>query len=364
MERALDLAARARGRTSPNPLVGAVVVAGGTVVGEGWHRRAGEPHAEREALAMAGERAAGADLYVTLEPCCHWGRTPPCTDAIVAAGIGTVYAAIADPNPVVDGRGFAALRERGIRVETGLLSARARRLNEAYLTCMEKGRPFVLAKVALSLDGRLAAGGGDAAWISNQESRRRAHRLRALHDAVMVGVGTLLADDPLLTPRLEDWDGPLPARVVVDSRLRSPPGSRIFSGGPPVLVAAAPGASARRRERLAGRGATVLTVPSREGRVDLDLLLGELAGRGITSVMVEGGGTLVSALLRLQLVDKVTAFVAPLFIGGRGRAHTITAPGARRIDEALRLEEVTVEALGDNAVIEGYPRWEGRCSPD
>lgn len=354
MRRALDLATRARGLTSPNPMVGAVVVRDGTVVGEGSHRQAGGLHAEIEALEAAGERARGGTLYVTLEPCIHQGRTGPCVPVVLGAGIGRVAVAVADPNPKVRGRGIAALSEAGVEVVAGVLEAEARELNRAFFTYMSEHRPFVTLKAALTLDGKIAAWDRTSRWITGEPARLEAHRLRSWVDAVAVGIGTLLADDPLLTVRLpEPWPRE-PVRVVVDSQARTPVTARILTAGRSerTLIAVTESASRERVRMLEAKGVTVLPLPARDGRVDLPALLSALAEREVVAVLLEGGATLNAAFLEAGLVDRVCLFVAPLLLGGTGALGLVGGVG-RSLKEAFRLRGVTVRRVGEDFLIEG-----------
>ena len=356
MERALALAWGALGSVSPNPAVGAVVVKDGRVVGEGRTQAPGRSHAEIVALRQAGEDAAGTVLYTTLEPCCHFGRTPPCTDAIIASGISEVRSAVADPNPLVSGKGHSALRDAGIRTVTGEGEAEATKVMEAYFKFITTGLPFVIAKFAMSLDGKIATRTGDSRWISGEESRRYAHRLRATSDAVMVGVNTVIADDPRLTARDDSGEprGRQPLRVVVDSRGRTPAEARLLSGPGRTVVAVA-GADAPAADRLSGTGAEVERVEGSDGRVDLAELLSRLAlGREITSLLVEGGGTLLGSLFDQRLVDKVVAFVAPAVIGGRDAPAPVGGTGVQRAADAFRLQGVEVLHLGADVAMIGY----------
>jgi diaminohydroxyphosphoribosylaminopyrimidine deaminase/5-amino-6-(5-phosphoribosylamino)uracil reductase len=360
MRRALELAARGLGRTSPNPAVGAVVVRAGAIVGEGHHRRAGAPHAEREALANAGEAAEGADLYVTLEPCCHRGRTPPCTEAIVEAGIARVAYACGDPDPRARGRGCRELEGAGIEVEAGMLEEEAERLNEAYLKHKRTGRPFVTLKLAMTLDGKIATRSGESRWITGEAARRRVHEMRDRSDAVMVGVGTVLADDPRLTTRgIEGRRDAL--RVICDSRARTPPQAQVVrqESDAPCLVAVTGGADTERVEALEGAGAEVLSLPARDGRTDLEALSLALGERDIMSVLLEGGGTLAWGALEAGIVDKVALFYAPMILGGEGAVPAVGGAGIERITDALRLRDMTVERVGDDLLVEGYV-----CSQD
>lgn len=364
MRRALELAAQARGRTSPNPMVGAVIVRQGQVVGQGYHQRAGTPHAEVHALREAGERARGAVLYVNLEPCAHHGRTPPCTEAIIAAGLAEVHMAMLDPNPRVNGRGRAALEAAGIRTVVGECAAEAGELNEVFGTYITAGRPFVLAKFACSLDGKIATRTGESRWISGADSRQRVHQLRDTVDAILVGANTVIADDPQLTTRLpnrEDVRHPL--RVVLDSRGRVPLQSQVLDPSLPgrTLLAATPALPEERRQALQARGVECLLLPpDAHGRVALPALLAELGRRQVSSLLVEGGGTVLEAFFRARLVDKVLAFVAPLIIGGREAPSAVSGEGVERLEEALRLERVQVERVGDDLLVSGYP---GRPAP-
>jgi diaminohydroxyphosphoribosylaminopyrimidine deaminase/5-amino-6-(5-phosphoribosylamino)uracil reductase len=336
MQRALELAARGAGETNPNPMVGSVLVREGRVVGEGWHARAGGPHAEVMALDAAGPRASGATLYVSLEPCAHHGRTPPCAPRVLASGVRRVVAALRDPNPEVGGRGLRLLRRAGVLVETGLLAAEAEHLNRRFLVAMRQHRPFVLLKAASTLDGRIAAASGDSRWITSDAARRAARGLRRLHDAVAVGIGTVLADDPRLMPE--------PAvrrafhRVVFDSRLRIPVGSRLVRSArrSPVWVLCHDPPPLRAR-RLEAAGVRLLAGPARRGRVSLAWASSALYDEGITSVMVEGGSELLGSFLAERMLDEVALFRAPLLLGGRGSLPVFGGPDPRRIADALRM---------------------------
>ncbi|MBE3580753.1 MAG: bifunctional diaminohydroxyphosphoribosylaminopyrimidine deaminase/5-amino-6-(5-phosphoribosylamino)uracil reductase RibD [Thermoanaerobacteraceae bacterium] len=353
MRRALELARRGLGRTAPNPAVGAVVVRSGEIVGEGYHQRAGSPHAEVHALREAGDRARGSTLYVTLEPCCHYGKTPPCTEAIIAAGVKKVVAAMIDPNPKVAGRGLRRLREAGVEVEVGLLEKEARRLNEAFIKYMTTGLPWVTLKMALTLDGKIATRTGASRWITGEVSRRKAHELRNTYDAVLVGIGTVLADDPELTTRLPG--GRDPVRVILDSRLRLPLNARVVNlkSSAPTLVATTEEAPQERREELARAGIETMVLPAKEGRVSWPALLENLARRQITSVLVEGGAEVNGSALAHGVVDRVIAFIAPKIFGGREAPGAVAGLGVCRPEEAWELEEVEVEPSGEDIMITG-----------
>lgn len=306
MARCLELAAKARGRTAPNPMVGALVIDGDTVIAEGWHHAAGQPHAEIEALKVAGDRARGCTMVVNLEPCCHHGRTPPCTEAILKAGIARVIVGTEDPDPRVQGRGIERLRAAGIDVQVGVLESECRRLNLPYLIAREQQRPMVVIKAALSLDGRIASAGGESQWITGESARKAGHRLRAVHDAIMVGSGTLLADDPSLNTRVEGGRNARP--VLLDSNLRCPPDARVLTAGHKPLIYCRENAPDRALD------ATVIRVPESEDGVDMNAVLSDLFRRGILSVLVEGGGQVHHTLMRSGLVDQVQLFIAPMVL--------------------------------------------------
>jgi diaminohydroxyphosphoribosylaminopyrimidine deaminase / 5-amino-6-(5-phosphoribosylamino)uracil reductase len=357
MRRALDLALRAAGRTAPNPVVGAVLVRGNDVVGEGWHVRAGAPHAERVALDAAGESARGAELFVTLEPCAHVGRTPPCAPAVAEAGVARVVAAMEDPDPRTRGKGFVALRDAGVPVDVGVLAAEAERANEAFVHRVRTGLPLGVLKAAVTLDGRLAADGGDSRWITGEAARERAHELRDTYDAVLVGRGTLEADDPSLDVRIPG-DRRDPVAVVVDTNL-SCAGSpcRLLARaekGARVVVAGGESAPDGRRNELERRGAEVVSLPvDAGGRVDLRALFAALAARGMNSVMVEGGGKLHTACLSAGLIGRAHVFVAPILLGGDGEPRWIGNLGTRSVADGLRLRDVEHEILGEDLLVTG-----------
>jgi diaminohydroxyphosphoribosylaminopyrimidine deaminase/5-amino-6-(5-phosphoribosylamino)uracil reductase len=356
MELALRLAERGRGRTSPNPMVGAVLVKEGEIVGEGSHLRAGEPHAEVFALQQAGERARGATLYVNLEPCCHHGRTSPCTQALIAAGVAEVHLAMLDPNPLVAGRGRAELEAAGIRTIVGEREAEARALNEAFVHWITTRRPFAIAKFAMSLDGKIATRTGDARWITDQPARRYAHRLRDEVDAILVGVNTVIADDPWLTTRLEGAEVRQPLRVILDSQGRIPATARVLGpSGPSQTVIATTAAMPVERRRALADKADVLVLPADEGRVSPVALLAALGKREVTSLLVEGGETVLGSFFAHGLVDKVLAFVAPMIIGGQDAPTPVGGPGVSRIAEAWRLTGVRIQRVGPDILVSGYP---------
>jgi diaminohydroxyphosphoribosylaminopyrimidine deaminase/5-amino-6-(5-phosphoribosylamino)uracil reductase len=353
MTRALTLAARGRGLTSPNPMVGAIVVRDGAVLAERFHERAGAAHAEAAALAAAGSRAQGATLYVTLEPCNHVGRTPPCVDAIVRAGIRRVVSATRDPNPRVKGGGAAALIAAGIEVTTPCLERDARELNRIFFTAVERQRPHVTLKWAMTLDGKIAAFDRRSRWITGEAARQEGHRLRSRSDAIVTGIGTVLADDPALTVRLlEPWPRE-PYRVVVDSRARLPLEAKLLQTGSRsrVLVAVGEAAPPQRLAALESAGVTVLACKSREGRVDVTDLAARLFALDVTSVLLEAGSDLTGAFVQAGLVDRVAAFVAPTLLGGAGAPTPVGGHGLT-LPRALRLTDLTTRPLGPDWLLE------------
>ncbi len=359
MRRALAQARKGVGKTSPNPAVGCLIVRDGQIVGEGWHRKAGTPHAEVHALAMAGEKAAGADVYVTLEPCSHHGRTPPCAEALIGANVARVFAGMVDPNPKVSGGGVRILEEAGIQVVVGILERECRALNEAFVKHVTTGLPFVILKSALTLDGKIATAMGDSKWVTNDKSRGYVHKLRAMVDAVLVGVGTVAADDPQLTARIPGGKDPL--RVVVDSGLRFPRNAQMLrSQSPAGTLVATVSRDGTAIHELASLGAEILPCRERDGRVDLRDLLAQLGARGIQSLLLEGGGVLAGEALRQGLVDKFLLFFAPKLVGGEGIAP-FAGPGVARMADAFRLRDITVTRFDDDILVEGYP--ERACSP-
>lgn len=354
MALALRLAVKGAGYTSPNPMVGAVVVQEGRIVGRGYHRRVGSAHAEVEALQDAGPQARGATLYVTLEPCHHHGRTPPCTAAVLAAGIGRVVIATRDPNPRVTGGGAEFLRTQGLRVEVGLLEQEARRLNEAFFKAVTTGLPLVIAKAACSLDGKIATRTGDARWITGEKARALGHRLRHQVDAILVGLGTVRADDPRLTTRLPRGKDAI--RVILDSRLRLPLEAQVLTqkSSAPTWVACTPAAPPENIRALEERGAEVLIVPGEGDRVDLPGLLQILGQRQVQSLLVEGGAEVHGAFFDQGLVDKFYFFYAPKIIGGRRASGVLGGQGAARVQDALLARDLTIRRLGSDLLISGY----------
>ncbi len=354
MREALALAARGRGYVEPNPMVGAVVLDDvGKLVGKGWHQNYGGLHAEIHALAEAGEQARGGTLIVILEPCCHWGKTPPCTDAVLQSGVRRVVAAMADPFPKVAGGGFKLLREAGLEVHVGLCETEAKRLNAAYLKLLKTGKPWVHLKWAMTLDGKIATYSGDSQWISCEESRRRVHELRGCVDAIVVGRGTVVADDPMLTVRPR---GPRePARIVITASGNLPERCHLRSTAEKVRVAVF--TCNPENEVLIGwaeDGAEIIGMPERDGRVSLDLILDELGRRRCTNILVEGGAGLLGSFVDAGLADEFHVFIAPKIIGGDKALSSIGGTGVERMADALRLVEFTSQISGDDVYLHGY----------
>jgi diaminohydroxyphosphoribosylaminopyrimidine deaminase/5-amino-6-(5-phosphoribosylamino)uracil reductase len=337
-------------------MVGAVVVKGGQVVGKGYHRKAGTPHAEIHALENAGDQAKSATLYVTLEPCNHQGRTPPCTEVIVSSGIRRVVVGCSDPNPQVAGGGAGYLRRQGVRVDVGILEERCLRLNESFIKHVTTGLPLVIAKMAASLDGKIATRLGDSHWISNEHSRRFVHKLRHRADAILVGVGTVIADNPKLTTRLSGGKGINPLRIILDTHLRIPVDSSVVveTNEAPTIIATGPKPYEKRREALEGKGVEVLSLPLVRGRVSLPLLLKHLGERDVISLLVEGGAEVHGGFFYDNLVDKIHFFFAPKIIGGNRAVPMVGGMGVERVAEALVLRNLSLRRFGDDIMVEGY----------
>lgn len=362
MQMALDLAARGRGFTSPNPLVAAVVVKDGAVVGQGYHQLAGGPHAEVYAIDAAGEQARGATLYVNLEPCNHTGRTPPCTLKIVEAGIRRVVVGMQDPNPAVTGGGADFLKQRGIEVTLGVCGEAAEALNEVFIKYIRTRRPFVIAKCAATLDGRIATRTGDSKWVAGEAARACVHELRHAVDAILVGVGTVAADDPRLTTRIAGREVKDPVRVILDTHARIPLSARVLhhASAADTIVVAGPGASVDAQRRIAGKGVRVIEAATRDGRIDLSALMGQLGGMGITSILIEGGSRVLASAFRAGVVDKACFFFAPLISGGDDGVPICSGPGPDRMRDCIRLVRIRTRRFGDDVMIEGYVQMEAQ----
>ena len=351
MKRALDLAKKGAGHTSPNPMVGCVVVKDGRIVTEGYHERYGEFHAERNALTRCEEDLTGAEMYVTLEPCCHQGNTPPCTDIIIERGISKVYVGSMDPNPKVAGKGVKILQEHGIEVETGMLEKECLALNEIFFHYITTGIPYVAMKYAMTLDGKIASCTGDSKWVTGEKARHHVHELRKQYSAILAGIGTVLADDPMLNCRIEE--GVDPVRVVCDSSLRIPLSSQLVktAGDIPVIVAYAK-ENPEKEKALLQAGVELISA-GRDGRVDLTVLMRELGKRKIDSVLVEGGGAIHGSLLKSGLVQKIYCYLAPKLIGGREASSPVEGDGFSQMKDALPVTEMEILSLGEDICISG-----------
>jgi len=360
MRAALGFARKGLGKTSPNPAVGAVIVRKDQVIAAGFHRKAGKPHAEVEALNRLGDKARQGDtLYVTLEPCNHYGRTPPCTQAILEKGVRKVVVGMKDPNPRVTGGGCDYLIGQGVEVVAGVLEGECRRLNEWFVTYVTQGRPFVIAKSAMTLDGWTATSTGHSRWVTNERSRDWVHRLRSQVDGILVGVGTVMADDPLLNTRLKKGRGKDPVRIIVDTHLSIPPSARVLghAQGSETLIAVGEGVGSRRLRRIERKGISFLRCPEKEGRIDLKVLMQKLGTRSITSVLLEGGATLMGAMIRERLVDKFCVFKAPRILGGSDGRPMALGKGPSSMDQSIPLKDIRIRRFGEDLLITGYPEY-------
>lgn len=357
MKQALSLAKLALGQVSPNPAVGAVVVKDGEIVGRGYTQPPGSWHAEVMALNQAGKKARGAEMYVTLEPCSHYGRTPPCTEAIIEAGIATVHMAIIDPNPLVSGTGAMQLEKAGITTFVGECAEECRDNIEAYIKYITTGMPFVFVKFASSMDGKIATKLGESQWISGEESRRYVHYMRYIADAIMVGANTVIEDNPRLTCRYAGRGGTAkkqPLRVIVDGKGRVSPSAKVFHEPGDAILVVDKKLEPEKKAQFKDAGIELMELSSRDGKLNLEKMLKNLADRSITSVMVEGGGILLGALFDHGLVDKVTTFVSPVIIGGKNARIPVAGVGVEKMMDAIRLEKVTIERFGNDVMMTGY----------
>jgi len=351
MARALELARRGRGSVHPNPMVGCVIVRGGRVIGEGYHHAYGKDHAEVDALKKVGAKARGATMYVNLEPCAHFGKTPPCMIAVAGAGIRHLVAAMQDPNPQVSGKGFAFLKKHGVRVSRGLLEKEAAELNRAFITRIKQHRPYVTLKAAVSLDGKISTARGESKWITGPEARKRGHVLRAEVDAVAVGIGTILKDNPSLTAH---GTGRNPKRIIFDSTLRIPRKARVLDKAAPTWVLTTSRAPSAKRRALERRGNSVYTVAhDNKGNVSLSEAARVLAREGVTHLLVEGGGTLNAAFLQAGLVDEVVWFIAPIIIGGENAKTAVEGAGIDKLKKAWALKDIKLERIGQDLCLQG-----------
>lgn len=355
MRMALRLAEKARGRTSPNPMVGAVVLKGGKVISRGYHRKAGEPHAEAIALKKAGKAAKGATLYVTLEPCSHTDkRTPPCTPLVLQSGVKRVVVAMIDPNPSVSGGGIKALRKAGMEVVTGVLEAEAKKLNEAFVKHVTTGMPFVTLKIAQTLDGKIATAAGESKWITGEKAREEGHRLRDINDAILVGINTVLKDDPSLTTRVPGGRDPI--RVIVDSKLRIPLSAKVITqkSSAKTFIATLDTMSNDKLVKLLDAGAEILLARGTKGRVDLKYLMKMLGSFGITSVLIEGGAEVNASALKSGVVDKVVMFIAPMLMTGNDSLCSIGGTSPMKLAQSIGLSDMQARFVGQDLMIEGY----------
>jgi len=353
MRLALKLSLKAKGKTSPNPIVGAVVVKNSRVIATGYHKRSGGAHAEAIALDNAGKNARGATLYVTLEPCTHYGKTPPCVDKIIKSGIKEVVVGIIDPNPLNNGKGLGILKQHKIKVSTGILEDEIRSVNEVFIKYITKRMPFITVKIAQSLDGKIASRTGDSKWITSDKSRSFAHRMRAGYDAIMVGINTVLRDNP----RLDPWFFKKPmVKIIVDSQLSIPQDAFVFTENSKVILAtlaSLPGQETQNR-KLLEKKASILEVREKVGQVNLKDLFKKLAAMEITNILVEGGGTLIGSLFDEGLVDKVMFFISPKIIGGKDSISSVMGQGISRVDKALKLRNIKFRRSGEDFLVEGY----------
>ncbi len=359
MKRAIELAKQGRGDTSPNPMVGCVVVKDGRIISEGYHEKAGQYHAERNALLRCTEDAEGADLYVTLEPCCHYGKTPPCTEIILEKKIGRVFVGSMDCNPLVSGKGVKILQDAGMEVATGIMEEECLKLNEVFFHYMKTKTPFVVSKFAMSLDGKIACESGHAKWVTGEGARREVHLLRKYYTGIMVGIGTVLADDPMLNCRIET--GVDPVRIICDSHLNTPPGSQLAKTARNIktIVAACDKSETdpRKEEILTALGVEVIHTAGKE-KVDLKELMRILGERGIDSILLEGGARLNAAAFQAKIVNKVQAYIAGKIIGGQKAPTPVGGKGAAVMREAIRLKDMETEAVGEDIRVTGYPDYE------
>ncbi len=359
MQTALDLARLARGKTSPNPMVGAVVVRDGRIVGQGYHKKAGTEHAEILALREAGEEARGADIYITLEPCSHTGKTPPCAPALVEAGIKRAVIACLDPNPEVAGQGEKILRERGVQTEVGLLQDEAQKLNEVFFKYIQTRTPFMVLKTAMTLDGKIAAVSGDSRWITGEASRKLVHQMRNTYDAIMAGIGTVLADDPRLNTRLEEGGQRDPVRIIVDGALDLPLDSQIArsSTEQETIILTSLIRNRKQAGALEERGIKIIELGGSPEQVPVEQALPLLGEMGICSILVEGGAALNAYLLGQRVIDKVCWFIAPKLIGGKNAPSPVAGPGIELMRDAVELDDIQYQQLERDILITGYTRW-------
>ena len=356
MKEALRLAVKGKGRTSPNPMVGAVIVKNNKIIGKGYHKKAGFPHAEIEAIRDAGEKAKGSRLYVNLEPCSHYGRTPPCSEAIIKSGIKDVIIGMKDPNPLVAGKGIRKLKKAGINIVHGIMGKECRAINEPYIKYIAKKLPYVTLKVAGSLDGKISTKTGESRWITGDQARNYVHKIRDEVDAVMVGINTVLRDDPMLTTRLKKKDLRHPVRIILDSRLKIPLTAKSvqLKNGQKTIVATTAKASLRKKKILEKMGVGVLLIKEKESKVDMMDLMKKLGKMEISNIMIEGGAEVNASALQSGIVDKVIFFIAPIIIGGANATSSIMGNGISLLKDAVSIKEAKIKKLGRDFMLEGY----------
>ncbi len=359
MTLALELARKAYGRTSPNPMVGALILKDGQIIGRGYHQKAGTAHAEIIALEEAGAEARGATLFVTLEPCCHFGKTPPCTTAIINAGIKKVVIAMLDPNPLMSGKGEQLLNAAGIITQVGVLEDEAKQLNEFFCKYIVFNRPFVTLKVAMTLDGKIASASGDSRWVSCEKSREFVHQLRNTYDAIMVGSGTVLADDPQLNTRINSPNKRDPIRVIIDGDLRLPLDATLVKTckTQDTIIICSENSDSAKKLALADRGVKIIECAGEAYEIPLDIALGKLAEMGIMSILLEGGAALNASMLHAGLIDKVHWFIAPKIIGGQHAVSPVGGNGIEKMNDAWQLRHVKVESMDDDLLVTAYTGW-------
>jgi diaminohydroxyphosphoribosylaminopyrimidine deaminase/5-amino-6-(5-phosphoribosylamino)uracil reductase len=356
MARAIELAKKAWGRTNPNPMVGAVIVKNGKIVGEGYHKRAGGPHAEVEAIKKAAREARGADLFVNLEPCCHYGKTPPCVDAVLSAGLKRVYVGMPDPNKLVHQKGIRVLRKKGVKVEIGVLKQECEILNESFSKFIQTKIPFVIMKAAISLDGKIATSSGESQWITGEKSRKRVHELRGSVDAILVGSGTVLKDDPQLTARIGNKKLKNPTRIILDKRNRVSLDAKVFDNADKdkVIYATSPKLSKLRKKRLRNKGVDILVLGRNDKGFALKTLFKELGRKGITSLLIEGGSEVNGSAIKEKVIDKAILFIAPIIIGGVTAPGFVGGGGTLKLKDAICLKNLKTEKVGNDLILEGY----------
>lgn len=355
MEMALNLAKKGIGLTNPNPLVGAVIIKDGKVIGKGYHEKYGENHGEINALNNAKEDVHGATMYVNLEPCSHFGNVPPCVNRIIESGIKKVVIAMEDPNPIVSGKGIQILKENGLEVKVGVLKKEAEKLNEIFIKYISTGKPFVILKVAMSLDGKIATHTGDSRWITGKRAREYVHILRQRVSAILVGVNTVIVDDPMLNTRLNNIECKDPIRIILDSHGRTPLKSNVLNTNPSnTIVAVTNNAAKENIKAIEKAGAEVMITPVKDGKVDLQFLMEKLGERKIDSLLIEGGGEINFSFLKEKLVDKVIFFIAPKIIGGETSKTPVEGKGVEYLKDAIDLKDITMCKIGDDIMVEGY----------